>query len=378
MECQGHAAITAECLAFSTAALKTMTSEIAIQPVPAVVDTPDGPVTQTSVESLELLVRNNQAAGQALAHQIAQTETQVQAMQAQAGSLLTQRQKEWASADRGPRIDVARGLEELIASLESQIAQLQAQTRQGLTGIIRGLKDQHDIGSLQAKLQSARVELTARYRAVAEQLDPPTGIVEADQLLSQIKSDLAQSAQLEAEQKDLVDRTTRINDEIARRKSAVADLGFDAPAVEADLIANGLRAVPANLVLKRNEIPVVSVVATLCRYRTRTQYVGSSQGFSIPLGHGLRYRVSSYRGHPIQVESLTTVDEGSLVVTNQRLVFLGKKRDVSSAIAKLLQIEAFSNGLAIGREGKETRDIFLVPHPAYVVLFLQWIVSHQG
>jgi hypothetical protein len=133
-----------------------------------------------------------------------------------------------------------------------------------------------------------------------------------------------------------------------------------------------------NLVLKHGEIAAVSVPATLSRYRTRTQYIGASQGLSIPLGHGLRYRVSEFRGQPIQVEALTSVDQGSLVVTNQRVVFLGGKRDVSTPVAKLLQIEAFSNGLAIGREGKEARDIYLLTQPAYVAMFLQWIVSHQG
>lgn len=355
-----------------------MTTEITTQPILGVVDTPDGPVTQTSVESLEQLVAHDRATVQELAGQIAQAQSQVQALLTQAGSILTLRRKDWASADRNPRVDVASGLEELVASLESQIAQLRAQPHQGLKGFIRGLKDQHDVDSLQTRLQSAKVELDARYRAVAEQLDSTTGIEEADSLLAQIKSGLARSMDLEAQQKDLLDRTAGISEEITRRKGAIADLGFDAPAVEADLIANGLRAVPANLVLKREEIAVVSVPATLCRYKTRTQYVGSSQGLSIPLGHGFRYRVSSYRGHPIQVESLTTVDQGNLVVTSQRLVFLGSKRDVSTPTAKLLQIEAFSNGLAIGREGKETRDIFLVAHPAYVAMFLQWIVAHQG
>jgi hypothetical protein len=59
-------------------------------------------------------------------------------------------------------------------------------------------------------------------------------------------------------------------------------------------------------------------------------------------------------------------------------VFLGSKRDISIPIAKLLQVEAFSNAVGIAREGKEARDIYLVSHPAYVVLFIHWVVSHQG
>jgi hypothetical protein len=87
--------------------------------------------------------------------------------------------------------------------------------------------------------------------------------------------------------------------------------------------------------------------------------------------------VSSYRGHPIQSQFLGEIDKGTLVITNQRLVFLGSKRDISTPVAKLLQVEPFSNAVGIAREGKETRDIYLVPNPEYVVLFLDWIVSHQ-
>src|SRR4029077_13631328 len=173
-----------------------------------------------------------------------------------------------------------------------QIAQLEAQPHQGLQGFIRGIKDHHDAASLQAKLTSAKAELDNRYRSVVEQLHPPTGIADADSVLTQINAEMATAAELDAQRKDLLDRKTRVPEKINRRGAAISDLGFDAPAVEADLISNGLRPITTNLVLKRGEIAVVSVPATLCRYRTRTQYVGSSQGLSIPLGHGLRYRVS--------------------------------------------------------------------------------------
>ena len=122
----------------------------------------------------------------------------------------------------------------------------------------------------------------------------------------------------------------------------------------------------------------MEVEATLCRFKTKTEFVGGSHGLSIPLGHGFRYRVSSFRGHPVQSEYLAHLDTGKLIVTNKRLVFLGTKREVSTPIAKLLQIEPYSDALGIAREGKETKEIYLVPNPAYVVQFLQWVISQQA
>ena len=344
---------------------------------PDVVQTPDGPVTRAPIESLEQTFAERQKQVQELGDEIARLKQDAQPIQAQAGSILVLRRSEWASADSAAQIDVAQGMQDLVARLQQQISQLEDQPHHGFQGLVRGIKDRHDIAGLQSQLKSATVELDARYRAVADKLTV-TGIADVDSKLAQAKDDLERAHMLSAQKQQLEEAVQILTDEIQRRRLAISSLGFDAPAVEAELISSGPRPVSTNLVLKRAEVAVASVSATLSRYRTKTHYVGGSQGFSIPLGHGIRYRVSSFRGQPIQVESLATVDQGNLVVTNQRLVFLGAKRDVSIPLAKLLQIEAFSNAVAIGREGKESRDIYLVANPAYVTLFLQWVVSHQA
>jgi hypothetical protein len=309
---------------------------------------------------------------------IAQLKGEATSMQAEAGATLTTQETKWSSADRAVRIEAAHGLERLISSLEQNVSQMEEQPHHGLGGFVHAIADRHEIQSLQSQLQSAKTELANRYRSVADGLNPQTGISEADLLLQQIRANQELVIELGAQKDDLAGQLARILDEIRRRKDAVATLGFDAPAIEADLQANGLRPISTSLVLKRDEIPAAAVSASLCRYKTRTQYVGASHGLSIPLGHGFRYRISSFRGHPIQTESLTQVDQGTLVVTNQRLVFLGSKRDISIPIGKLLQVEAFSNGVGIAREGKEAREIYLLAHPAYLVLFIHWVVSHQG
>jgi hypothetical protein len=345
---------------------------------PIVIDTEDGPVTQVSLQRMDEIAAQDQQSVQVIADRIAQLRGDVSSLQSQAGAMLTTQVATSLPADRAARIEAAHGLERLISNLGQSISRLEEQRHRGLGGFVHTLKDRHEIQSLQSQLQSAKAELANRYRSVADDLNPPTGVSDADLLLQEVRATQEQATALAVQKDGLTSELTRISAEIKRRRDAIATLGFDAPAVEADLQANGLRPVSTSLVLKRGEIAAAAVPATLSRYRTRTQYVGASQGFSIPLGHGFRYRISSYRGHPIQTESLAQVDEGTLVVTNQRLVFLGSKRDISIPIAKLLQVEAFSNAVGIAREGKEARDIYLVSHPAYVVLFIHWVVSHQG
>ena len=76
--------------------------------------------------------------------------------------------------------------------------------------------------------------------------------------------------------------------------------------------------------------------------RTPSTYSGGSQGFSIPLVAGIRYRVGSFKGSMTPgVEMQMDKDEGMVKLTNQRLIFAGPIATTEWAFAKLLS--TFSN-----------------------------------
>ena len=76
--------------------------------------------------------------------------------------------------------------------------------------------------------------------------------------------------------------------------------------------------------------------------RTPSRYSGGSQGFSIPLGAGIRYRVGSFKGTMIPGEEMQMdKDQGMVKLTNQRLIFAGPIATTEWAFAKLLS--SFSN-----------------------------------
>lgn len=74
-------------------------------------------------------------------------------------------------------------------------------------------------------------------------------------------------------------------------------------------------------------------------------YQGRSQGFSFPIGgSGVRYRIGQSRGTFVQGdESPTIIDTGAVVVTTQRVVFLGAKRTIEWAFSKLIAIQHYQN-----------------------------------
>ena len=76
--------------------------------------------------------------------------------------------------------------------------------------------------------------------------------------------------------------------------------------------------------------------------RTPSTFSGGSQGFSIPLVAGIRYRVGSFQGQMIPgVEMQMDKDQGMVKLTNQRLIFAGPIATTEWAFAKILS--TFSN-----------------------------------
>ncbi len=68
---------------------------------------------------------------------------------------------------------------------------------------------------------------------------------------------------------------------------------------------------------------------------------GGSSGVSIPVGslggHAIRYHVGATRGHYVQgTPHPTAIDQGTLFITNQRVVFAGTSQTRECPFAKLL------------------------------------------
>jgi hypothetical protein len=76
--------------------------------------------------------------------------------------------------------------------------------------------------------------------------------------------------------------------------------------------------------------------------RTPSTFSGGSQGVSIPIVAGIRYRVGSFKGRMIPgVEMQMDKDQGMVKLTNQRLIFAGPIATTEWAFSKLLS--SFSN-----------------------------------
>jgi hypothetical protein len=154
-------------------------------------------------------------------------------------------------------------------------------------------------------------------------------------------------------------------------------MGFDSLYQAALLQANGPSAVESPLIMKRGEQAYFTSPATLARHKRKVTVRGASQGFSFPIGHtGIRYRVGTFRGEPVSRDYLTPIDSGTLVLTNQRLAFIGTQKSVAYPLPKILHVEAYTDGLGVFKEGRESADLFLFPHPQQFLMYLNYFLQH--
>lgn len=72
--------------------------------------------------------------------------------------------------------------------------------------------------------------------------------------------------------------------------------------------------------------------------RSKTHYVGRSQGVSIRIAKGVRYHVGGYKGRPVTEQYETVSDSGSVYVTNKRFIFSGTKEVTTVPAAKIADV----------------------------------------
>jgi hypothetical protein len=132
-----------------------------------------------------------------------------------------------------------------------------------------------------------------------------------------------------------------LSEQFDMRLEDFPDLQFQVERVRAlTRISSGmLPVIPAPpILLKKNEICHGELPVALHEIRTRTVYVGGYQSVSFRIAKGVRYTVGGFR------------DEGTLFITNQRIVFTGTRKAVTYPINKLLGFNRFGNAIQFQKE----------------------------
>jgi hypothetical protein len=346
---------------------------------PTVVDTEGGSVTLVDLGTLRASVELGGKQNDDLQVEAQSLRALADGLWVQRGELLLSSTGQWSPVPA-------------VADVIAQAAPLKAK----LTAIDNRLADLHEehhgrIGGFVAKATqwNERNKLVAEHALLSDQLrpllmrmareSPSVTVANADLIGTQAQAADAQAEKSATRAQQSATAFTSMSAELRRRTEAQREMGFDSLYLAAYLNTYGPQNVESPLVLKKGEQACVSISATLARQQTRRQWVGGSQGFSFPIGHtGIRYRVGSFHGHPVQQQFLAKLDTGRLVVTNQRIAFIGNLKSTSIPLTKLLHVECYADGLAVFREGKENPDLYLVSQPKYPLIFINWFLAQNA
>lgn len=94
--------------------------------------------------------------------------------------------------------------------------------------------------------------------------------------------------------------------------------------------------------------------------KTRTQYVGGTQGVSIRIAKGVYYRTGGFKGKRVQTSETVHVDTGLLGVTNKHIYFVGSSKGFRLKYNKIVAFEPFTDGIGIQRDAQTAKpQIFI-------------------
>ena len=277
-----------------------------------------------------------------------------------------------------PLLDQAMALTAIAEAEASRLQSIQSEPNSGISGLVGRVSTWNEHRQVSAEMSKTLGQLDPVLAQIGRQSPSPvTG--DADVLGSQATAAEGQAKELEAQSNEAVALASSSNDEVKRRTASVREMGFDALYTTAYLNQYGAQSMESPLLLKRGELAYLSVLATLARQQTRRQWVGGSSGVSIPIGHtGIRFRLGSFRGHPIEQQYIGKLGSGSLVLTNQRLAFIGTTKSTSVALSKLLHVECYSDALAVFQESRETPDFYFVRQPKLMLFWINWVLGRTG
>lgn len=292
-----------------------------------------------------------------------------------AAAYLVAQRSEWDTAGYTSELSQIDSRTEQIDRLDAELEALDAVRRQGFTGFFKRFGDRQKRVGLIKMRDSLAAEVSATLSSLGMAVHAPT-VPEADPLLERARQESAEADALKRQGAANSSAMQALDDEIGRRQQAIKHMGFDALWTAAWLTRNEPPAIDSPVTVHKDEVAWISVSAVLSREATQTRWTGSSQGVSFPIARtGIRYRVGAYRGHPIQTTVIKDVDAGSLVVTNRRIVFIGRLKSVTIALLNVVHVEAYTDALGVFQDRRETPDFFKLQTPQYVLFYINYALG---
>lgn len=134
----------------------------------------------------------------------------------------------------------------------------------------------------------------------------------------------------------------------------------------------------SGLILKSGEVAHFIINANLLEERVVSRnYQGGSAGVSFRVAKGVNFRVGQHKGRMVSKTGIVEVDNGDFIITNQRVMFKGRKKSFNYQFNKLIGYTVFKNGVDINAANGATRSLAIQqPFNSDVLeLMIRYLVS---
>jgi hypothetical protein len=121
-----------------------------------------------------------------------------------------------------------------------------------------------------------------------------------------------------------------------------------------------LPSLTTDILLKKGEVCHYEIPSDLIEERSRTKYVGGTQGVSFRIAKGVYYRVGGFKGERIVDTFKQITDNGTLYITNKRIIFLGAKKNVTYPLDKIVNFTKYSDAMQFQKENESKPKYFLI------------------
>jgi hypothetical protein len=115
------------------------------------------------------------------------------------------------------------------------------------------------------------------------------------------------------------------------------------------------------------ETPVWSFFpTTYFSQRTKTEYVGASQGASVRLAKGVYYRAGAQKGTAIRTDYLSQEAVGALTLASRNAYFVAQMKAVKIPLKRIVAVSLFEDGIVLSAGATTTKPhIFKIDDPPF-------------
>jgi len=139
---------------------------------------------------------------------------------------------------------------------------------------------------------------------------------------------------------------------------------------EIKTLADDVLLTDINLKLKRGEDLLFRIPATFSKVKNVSRYQAGTAGTTLRVAKGVSFRLGGMKGKMVSSSELTSIGDGHLVITNQRVIFTGLNRPIVLSVEDLLSYEATEISVNFTNETGRYVATFSAPVGCVVDAFL--------